>query len=164
MYPDTLVNVSAVAGDIPRASLLTRVSIIAAMAVGSASMWIASPVAWLWIASRMQGESHRVGLGPYMLLLAGVVGTAIVLALGLGRLDRLYTRVTGAAPQVRVIFPWHRSMRDMRHGGRDEPGRPFSILDVVMVISVGLCAVVFLAWYFIANPTPPGIGPGGSKD
>jgi hypothetical protein len=147
-----------------KASLLIKVSIIAAMAVGSVSMWIASPLAWLWLASRLQAESHRVGLGPYMLLLAGVVGTAIVLALGLGRLDRLYGRVTGVAPHVRVIFPWQRSMRDVRHGGRDEPGRPVSVLDVIMVISVGLCAVVFLVWYFIANPTPPGVGPGASKD
>lgn len=147
-----------------RASLALRISIIATMAVGSVSMWIANPAAWLWIASRMQAESHRVGLGPYMVLLTGVVGTAIALALGLGRLDRLYGRVTGTSPQVRVVFPWYRSMRDMRHGGRDEPGRPVSVLDVVMVISVSVCAVVFLAWYFIVNPTPPGIGPGGSKD
>jgi hypothetical protein len=147
-----------------RASLTTRASIIATMAVGSVSMWIANPVVWLWIASRMQGQSHRVGLGPYMLLLVGVVGTAIVLALGLGRLDRLYSRLTGTGPRVRVIFPWHRSMRDMRHGGRDEPGLPVSVLDVVMVISVGLCAIVFAAWYFIVDPTPPGVGPGASKD
>jgi hypothetical protein len=146
------------------ASLAARIAIIAAMAVGSVSMWIANPMAWLWIASRLQGQSHRVGLGPYMLLLGGVICTAIVLATGLVRLNRLYSRVTGEAPQVRVVFPWHRSMRDMRHGGRDEPGRPASVLDVVMVISVGLCAIVFLAWYFIANPTPPGVGPGGSKD
>ena len=148
----------------PQASLTARILIITTMAVGSISMWIANPLVWLWIASRMQAQSHRVGLGPYMLLLAGVVGTATVLALGLGRLDRLYGRVTGVTQHVRVIFPWHRSMRDVRHGGRDEPGRPVSVLDVVMVISVGLCAAVFLAWYFIANPTPPGVGPGGSKD
>jgi hypothetical protein len=148
----------------PRASLTARILIIATMAVGSISMWVANPLVWLLIASRLQAQSHRVGLGPYMLLLAGVIGTAIVLALALGRLDGLYGRVTGAAPQVRGIFPWYRSMRDMRHGGRDEPGRPVSVLDVVMVISVGLCAVVFVAWYFIANPTPPGVGPGASKD
>jgi hypothetical protein len=144
--------------------LAVRASIIAAMAVGSASMWILNPLAWLWIASQVQSESHRVGLGPYMLLLAGVVVTATALAVVLAWLNRLYGRVTGAPAQMHVVLPWHRSMRDARHGGRDEPGRPVSVLDVVMVISVTLCAIAFLAWYFIANPTPPGIGPGGSKD
>jgi hypothetical protein len=165
MYLDTLLNVSMAAGIGPKASLVAKSLIIAAMAVGSVSMWIANPLAWLWVASQMQSESHRVGLGPYMLLLAGVVVTAIALAVGLERLNRLYGRVTGAPPELRLIFPWHRSMRDLRHGGRDEPGRPVSVLDVVMVISVALCVVAFVAWYFIANPTPPGIGgPGGSKE
>jgi hypothetical protein len=140
------------------------VSIIAAMAVGSVAMWIANPLAWLWIASQVQSESHRVGLGPYMLLLTGVVVTAVALAVALAWLNRLYSHVTGSPAEVRVVFPWHRSMRDMRHGGRDESGRPVSVLDVVMVISVALCAVAFLAWYFVTNPTPPGVGPGGSKD
>ncbi|HEX2070635.1 MAG TPA: hypothetical protein VHF90_03185 [Thermoleophilaceae bacterium] len=135
------------------------------MAVGSTAMWILNPLAWLWLASQVQSESHRVGLWPYILLLTGVVATAVVLAVALAQLNRLYGHVTGAPPELRVILPWHRSMRDARHGGRDEPGRPVSVLDVVMVVSVALCAVVFLGWYFITDPTPPGIGgPGGSKD
>lgn len=144
--------------------MAARASIIAAMAVGSVAMWIANPLGWLWVASQLQSESHRVGLGPYMLLLAGVVVTAVALAVALAWLNRLYGRVTGAPPEVRVALPWHRSLRDARHAGSDEIGRPVSVLDVVMVLSVGLCAVAFLAWYFVTNPTPPGIGPGGSKD
>lgn len=152
------------AADDDAPSRSAQISIIAAMAIGSVAMWIANPLAWLWIASQVQSESHRVGLGPYMLLLSGVVVTAVALAVGLAWLSRLYGRVTGAPPQVRVVLPWHRSMRDARHGGRDEPGRPVSVLDIVMVISVTLCAIAFLVWYFVTNPTPPGIGPGGSKE
>ena len=147
------------------ASLSARASIIATMAVGSVAMWIANPIAWLWIASQFQRQSRQLTLGPYMMLLVGIVVTAIALAFGLVALNRLYGRVTGAPPEVRVILPWHRSMRDERHGGRNEPGRPVSVLDVVMVVSVLLCISSFLAWYFITDPTPPNIGgPGPAKD
>ena len=141
-----------------------RISIIAAMAVGSVSMWIANPIAWLWIGSQLQRDSRQMTLGAYLALLTGIVVTAIALAIALERLNRLYGRVTGAPPELRVIFPWHRSMRDARHGGQDEPGRAVSVLDVVMTISVAICLLVFLVWYFATNPTPPGVGPGGSKD
>jgi hypothetical protein len=144
--------------------LQARISIIAAMAVGSVSMWIANPIAWLWIGSQLQRDSRQMTLGAYLALLTGIVVTAIALAIALERLNRLYGRVTGAPPELRVIFPWHRSMRDARHGGQDEPGRAVSVLDVVMTISVAICLLVFLVWYFATNPTPPGVGPGGSKD
>jgi hypothetical protein len=147
------------------ASLPARASIIAAMAVGSVSMWILNPIAWLWIASQFQRDARQLTVGAYMLLLVGIVVTAIALAFGLAGLNRLYGRVTNAPPEVRLILPWHRSMRDARHGGRDEPGRPVSVLDVVMVASVLLCVASFLVWYFATNPTPPNIGgPGPAKD
>jgi hypothetical protein len=165
MYPDTVSNVGSEVERKSRTSLPMRVSIIAAMAVGSVSMWIANPILWLWIGSRLQGQSGRLTLGPYMLLLGGIVVTAIALAIGLERANRLYGRVSGKPPELRVVLPWHRSVRDERHGGRDEPGRPVSVLDVVMVLSVALCVGAFLVWYFVTNPTPPNIGgPGPSKD
>jgi hypothetical protein len=152
-------------GKEPTAPLLTRVSIIATMAVGSVSLWIVNPIAWLWIASQFQRQSRQLTLGPYFMLLIGIIVTAIGLAIGLAALNRLYGRVTGAPPEVRLVLPWHRSLRDARHGGRDEVGRPVTVLDVVMVVSVLLCLAAFLAWYFITNPTPPNIGgPGPSKD
>lgn len=135
------------------------------MAVGSVSLWIANPIAWLWLGSQLQRDSRQLSAGPYVVVLVGIVLTAVGMAIGLAALNRLYGRVTGAPPEVRVIMPWRRSMRDERHGGRGESGRPVTVLDVVMVISVLLCVGSFLAWYFITNPTPPNIGgPGPSKD
>jgi len=103
-------------------------------------------------------------LTTYFLLLIGIVATAIGLAIGLERLNRLYGRVTGGSPELRLVFPWHRSMRDERHRAEKEPGRPVSVLDVVMTISVLTCVLAFLVWYFVTNPAPPGVSPGGSKD
>jgi len=159
------VNVSVATQDKKRsASLPARASIIATMAVGSVSMWVLNPLAWLWIASQFQRDSRQLTVGAYVMLLVGIVVTAIALAYGLAALNRLYGRVTDAPPELRLILPWQRSMRDARHGGRDEPGRPVSVLDLVMVASVLLCIATFLAWYFITNPTPPNIGgPGPAK-
>jgi hypothetical protein len=146
------------------AALPVRIAIIATMAVGSAAMWIANPILWLWLGAQLQRDTREMTLTTYFLLLVGIVATAIVLAIGLERLNRFYGRITGGPPELRLIFPWRRSMRDERHGDQEELGRPVSVLDVVMTISVAICVLAFLAWYFIANPTPPGVGPGASKD
>ncbi len=149
-------------GTAPR---LARVSIVAAMAVGSIAMWLVNPFVWIWIVSRLQQSNDQPGLGPYGLMLIGITATAIATAKGLASLNRLYGRVTGTTPTVRVVVPWRRSLRDGRHGGGDsDAGRPVTVLDVVMVISVLLGLIAFATWYVIVNPTPPGPGPGGSKD
>jgi hypothetical protein len=38
------------------------------------------------------------------------------------------------------------------------------VLDVIMVISVIVALAAFGTWYFVTNPTPPGVEPGPSKD
>jgi MFS family permease len=139
--------------------------LIALMAVGSVSMWVLNPVLWFWLTSHLQARASQAQMGPYVLLLVGVVGTAIVLAKALAALNRSYGRLSGADPTVRIIVPWRRSLRDVRHGGGEDPGRlPVSVLDVVMVLSVVAAIVAFAVWFLIVNPTPPGVGPGSSKD
>jgi hypothetical protein len=105
-------------------------------------------------------------MGPYALLLIGVVLTAVALAKALAALNRRYGRLIGDEPVVRVIAPWRRSLRDARHGGREDGGGvAVSVLDVVMVLSVLAAVVVFAIWYLLTDPTPPNVGgPGPSKD
>jgi hypothetical protein len=43
-----------------------------------------------------------------------------------------------------VQAPWHRSLR-----GDRAPARARSVLDVVMVCSVGLAVVCFAVWFFL---------------
>ena len=58
------------------------------MVLGSIALWIANPAFWLWVTSRLQGTQAR--MGPYVLMLTGVIATAILCAKGLGALDRRY--------------------------------------------------------------------------
>jgi hypothetical protein len=139
-----------------------KVVLIAAMAVGSVSVWVVNPLLWLWITSRLQSTQAR--MGPYALMLAGITATAIVGAKLLGRLNRKYGEVTGTTPTVHVIVPWRRSERGGRSQARETDGRlPVSVLDVVMVTSVAIAAVALALWFIVVKPAPPGVGPGGFK-
>jgi hypothetical protein len=136
--------------------------LIAAMALGSISVWVVNPLLWLWITSRLQSTQAR--MGPYALMLAGITATAIVGAKLLGRLNRKYGEVTGTTPTVHVILPWRRSERGGRSQARETDGRlPVSVLDVVMVTSVAIAVVALALWFIVVKPAPPGVGPGGFK-
>jgi hypothetical protein len=142
-------------------SRIWKAAVIGLMAVGGLAMWIANPVLWLWITSRLQSGT-QASMGPYALLLLGVILTCVAIGKGLSSLNRYYARITGATPTIRVILPWRRSLRGGRSQKRETDGRaPVSVLDVIMVLSVVLAIISFSAWYLVVEPTPPG-GPGGA--
>ena len=144
------------------APLWIRVVIVAAMALGSVGAWVANPILWLWITARLQ--STQPSMGPYLLTIAGITGTAVVFGKGLASLNRLYGRISGTEPTVRVIMPWRRSLRGGRSQKRETDGRlPVSVLDVVMVISVAIAVIGLIVWFAVVQPTPPGLEPGPSK-
>jgi len=138
--------------------------LIGLMAVGSVLLWIGVPVGWLYLASRLT-DSPQPSMGPYALMLLGIVLTCVAIGKGLSVLNRHYARVTGSTPKVRVIVPWRRSLRGGRSQRRETDGRmPVSVLDVIMVVSVVLAVASFSTWYVVTNPTPPNVGgPGPAK-
>jgi hypothetical protein len=145
-------------------SRLWKGAVIALMASGGLAMWIANPVLWLWITSHLQSGTQP-SMGPYGLLLLGIILTCVAIGKGLSTLNRYYARLTGASPTIRVILPWRRSLRGGRSRKRETDGRaPVSVLDVIMVISVALAVISFSTWLVVTNPTPPNVGgPGPAK-
>ena len=142
---------------------LAGAAIVVVMALGSVGLWIANPLLWLWITAHLQSTSPS--MGPYALMLLGITLTAVALGKGLAALNRLYGRVRGTAPTMTVIMPWRRSLRGGRSLAKETDGRlPVSVLDVVMVISVTVAAIALLVWFIVAEPAPPGLGPGPFKD
>ena len=98
-------------------------------------------------------------MGPYALMLAGVVATAIACAKGLGALDRRYLRIRGTNV-IHLHLPWARGL-----GGEHEKQlRPVTVLDVVMVLSVVVAAIAFATWFIIVKPAPVGLEGSPSKD
>ena len=124
-------------------SKVAALLLIAVMVVGSLLMWIGAPLFWLWLGSQLQSGSQPT-LGPYLLILAGVVVSMVVLGKLLSRLDYLYGLVTRTNATVRVRLPWHRSMR-----GERGSGRPTRVVDIVMVASVSTALLLFGAWFFL---------------
>ncbi len=130
---------------------------VCGMVLGSIALWIGNPAFWLWLTSRLQSTQAR--MGPYALMLAGIVGTAIACAKGLGALDRRYERIKGTNV-IHLHLPWARGL-----GGEHEKQlRPVSVLDVVMVLSVVVAVIAFSAWFVIVKPAPVGLEGSPSKD
>lgn len=142
-----------------------KAALLAAMVVGSLSMWILNPVIWLWITSHLQSGTQP-SMGPYALMLLGFTLTCVAIGKGISVIHRHYEHITGRTPTIRVVLPWRRSLRGGRSMKRETDGRlPLNALDVIMTLSVVLAIVSFSVWFLITNPTPPNIGgPGPSKD
>jgi hypothetical protein len=143
---------------LPRSARLAAFSLVLSMALGSLTLWIGSPVFWLWLTSKLQSGT-QASMGPYALMLLGIIATSVALAKGLAKLNSLYAKVTRTDAVVGIHLPWHR-MRGAEHESRI---RPITVLDVVMVASVVLALIIFTAWFFIVQPTPPGVSPGPAK-
>ncbi len=122
---------------------LTAAALIGLMALGSIALWVLIPFGWIYLASQMV-QSSTPSMGPYVMVIVGIPLSMVVVGKLLTRLNRVYGDVMGVTPEVRVRAPWHRSMRD----GRDS-GRRTTILDVVMVLSVGVALLIFGIWFFL---------------
>lgn len=118
------------------------VLLILLMAAGSVAMWVVVPVLWLWLGSKLQ-KGSTPSLGPYLLILAGIPVSMLIIGKLLVRLDHLYGIVVGARPQDRVQMPWMKSMRGERGSTRQR-----TVLDAVMVVSVTLALIAFGVWFF----------------
>jgi hypothetical protein len=129
---------------------LKAFALIALMAIGSIVLWLGVPFAWLYAVSHIY-DSSTPSMGSFVMVLVGIPLSMVVVAKLLGRLNRIYGEITHTTPQVRVVLPWHRSLRAERDGGY-----PATVLDVVMVCSVALAVVCLLVWFVVAagNPLP----------
>jgi hypothetical protein len=126
------------------------VALVALMAVGSVVMWLGVPLGLLYLASRL-ADTPKASMGPYLLIIVGLpIGMAVV-GKGLGWLNRVHIRVTGA--EVDEYRPgWTRSMR-----GERRVERRGGVLDRVMVVSVAVAALAFAVWFFgFAGSSLPG--------
>jgi hypothetical protein len=135
----------------PHRHAAAGVGLVIVMALGSVVVWLVSPLVWLWIASQMT-QSTQPSLGPYLLVLVGVVLTAVVIGKFLGMINRTHMRVTGQTPDKREPAKWNRSMR-----GERAPVNDRGVLEQVMAISVSCALLLFGIWFFVfAGSSLPG--------
>jgi hypothetical protein len=116
--------------------------LILVMALGSVSLWLVIPVAWIYLASHTV-KTTQPTLGPYLLIIVGVPTSMFIVGKLLYRLNGVYERLTGQDSEVRVQLPWHRSMR-----GERVAQRRTTVLELVMMFSVTIALVLFGIWFF----------------
>ena len=135
---------------------VTAAAIVVTMMVGSITLWVLNPMFWMWLTGRLQRT--QPSMGPYLLMLLGILATAIASGKLLALLNRRYAVVMGDNT-VNIHLPWARGL-----GGEHEKKLiKVTVLDVVMTLSVVIALIALLAWFVIVKPTPPGVGPGGAK-
>jgi len=118
------------------------------MILAAFSLWTVVPLSWVWVGSRISATQAPSG-GPYMVVLVGFVATVLVIAWVLGRLNRAYRGLTGTDTVAPIRPTWLKSMRD-DSGAPAEP----TVLEAVVVISVGMAILSGGAWFFLLAGSP----------
>ena len=86
---------------------LVALALIVVMVVGSLTLWLAVPLGWLWVASKIN-QSLDPSFGAYVAVAVGIPATMLVLF----TLCAGSTRPTGRSPAPRPRRCWRR-----RRGG-----------------------------------------------
>ena len=120
---------------------IAAAALITVMVVGSVAVWTVIPIMGLWVASQLSDSNVQMGAVP-LLVAAGGIPAAMAFAVSLlGRVERLHMRVTGTAPQARVVPAWQRSLSDSR-------SVRLTVLDRIMVASVLVAMIAMGVWFF----------------
>jgi hypothetical protein len=112
--------------------------VVSIMFIGSIVLWVGTPLAWLWVASQVQGATQSLGTALGVAFI-GVLVTVTVLGSLLSRLSEVYRANCVAR-------------------GLSDPGHV--MLEGVLVVSAGLTIVAFGIWFFFfagASPVPIGL-------
>jgi hypothetical protein len=119
-----------------------------AMLLAAFSLWTLIPLAWVYIASKL-AHSQFPSIGPYMIVIVGIIVTVLVDAWLIGRLNDVYVRVTGSNRLVQSRPGWLKSMRDAA------PVRnTVTVVEAVMMSSVMLAALALAVWFFVLAGSP----------
>jgi len=125
--------------------------LIALMSFASLMLWVGIPLGWLYIGSQLVSSSQP-SMGPYVVVVVGIVASVVIDGIVIGRLNRRYQELTGGKGAVRIQLPWMKSMR----GEREAP-RTATVLDVILVATVALAGVAGIVWFFaFAGSSLPG--------
>jgi hypothetical protein len=123
-------------------------AVFVVMLLAALALWTAIPLGWIWIGSKV-ATTQFPAEGPYAVVAAGIVLTILLDAWLIGRLNALYMRITGTNRLAPMRPSWLKSMRDS--GGA--PGTT-TVIEAVMMGSVMLAGLVFVAWFFLLAGSP----------
>lgn len=136
---------------IPRGRELVAFVLLVVMVVGSFILWLAVPLGWLWVGSKLN-RSLDPSFGAYVAIAIGIPATMLLLFTLLRRVDAAHQALTGTLSDAKPVPPpWRRSMRDERN-----MHAPTSALDIILVATAIAAGLVLLVWFafFAGSPLP----------
>ena len=127
---------------------LAATAVFFAMLLAAFSLWTLIPLGWVYIASKL-AHSQFPSIGPYMIVIVGIIATVLVDAWLIGRLNDLYIRVTGTNRLVQTRPNWLKSLRDT-----GPVHNSVTVVEAVMMSSVMLAAMALVTWFFLLAGSP----------
>ena len=120
---------------------------------GSQPAWTGSPLAALWIGSRVQGSGPpQMGAVAVVVAVMGAITFALIRLLR--RLGNAYDKLIGMPAPRRQHSPWLRSLRGEREEIHDPDRHALSALEIVLVAMVIVAVVAFEVWFFFFSTSP----------
>lgn len=127
---------------------LAASAVFLAMLLAAFSLWTAIPLSWIYIASKLSETQFPSG-GPYAVVAVGIVVSIVVVAWLIGRLNRLYVRITGTNRLQPIRPTWLRSVRDTTPSQAS-----VTVVEAVLMTSVMLAALALTVWFFLIAGSP----------
>jgi len=119
-----------------------------AMLLGAFSLWTLIPLGWVYIASKLS-HSQFPSIGPYMVVVVGIIVTVLFDAWLIGRLNDIYVRVTGSNRLMQTRPNWLKSLRDT-----GPIHNSVTVVEAVMISSVLLAGLALVTWFFLLAGSP----------
>jgi hypothetical protein len=138
---------AAHSGPVDRAK---RAGLLAAMTATGLNVWTGSPLAALWIGSRVQGSAQSPTMAPVFIVAICMGAFSYGLLRVLRRLGSAYDRLIGRQPTIRAHVPWLRSLRGERPHEAG-PEYTLSALDIVLCVMVIIAIALFEYWFFFLS-------------
>lgn len=111
------------------------------------SLWTIIPLVWLWIGSQLAATQFPA-MGPYAVVLIGVIVSILIVAWFMGHLNDLYQNLTGSQRVDAIRLGWLKSLRD------SQSSQPPTLLETAIVGSVAIACVTLLIWFFTLAGSP----------
>jgi hypothetical protein len=128
---------------------LKRTALLAAMVVVGLNIWTGSPLAALWIGSRVD-SSGNLTMGAVAAVAVSMLAISLGLIRLLGLLQERHDRLIGRPPPARRQQPWMRSLSGERVSEQRRREK-ITALDAVLVGTVVVAAVAFEVWFFFLS-------------
>ena len=136
---------------VERVNGLAAAGLVVLMVLGSLMLWLAVPVAWLWVASHID-DSLEASFRAYAAVAIGVPATMLIMFALLRRLDDAHQRLTGPVATKKLAPAWRRSLSEER-----DLHAPTSALDIILAATAIAAAIALAVWFFFfAGSSLPG--------